>query len=44
VKVYSLPKISPSKQVELGVKGDLSQVSESILVIKKYVKDMGYSF
>ena len=44
VKVYSLPKISPSKQVELGVKGDVSQVSESILVIKKYVKDMGYSF
>ena len=44
VKMYSLPKITPHKQVEFGIKGDKGQVLTAMGVVKKYVKELGYRF
>ena len=44
VKMYSLPKITPHRQVEFGVKGDKMQVQQSMSIIKKYIKELGYDF
>ena len=44
VKMYSLPKIAPHRQVEFGVKGDKMQVQQSMSIIKKYIKELGYDF
>lgn len=44
VKMYSLPKITPQKQVEIGVKGDKRQVLSAMEMVKKYVKELGYHF
>ena len=44
VKMYSLPKITPQKQVEIGVKGDKQQVLSAMEMVKKYVKELGYHF
>ena len=44
VKMYSLPKITPHRQVEFGVKGDKRQVQKSMSIIKKYIKELGYDF
>ena len=44
VKMYSLPKITPQRQVEFGIKGDKEQVMSAMEVVKKYVKELGYHF
>lgn len=44
VKMYSLPKITPQRQVEFGIKGDKEQVLSAMEVVKKYVKELGYHF
>ena len=44
VKMYSLPKITPHKQVEFGIKGDKAQVLTAMGVVKKYIKELGYHF
>jgi molybdopterin-biosynthesis enzyme MoeA-like protein len=44
IKMYCLPKITPQKQVELGVKGDKVQANSAIKIIKKNVKELGYDF
>ena len=44
VKMYSLPKITPKRQVEFGIKGDKEQVLSAMEVVKKYVKELGYHF
>jgi molybdopterin-biosynthesis enzyme MoeA-like protein len=44
VKMYSLPKITPQRQVEFGIKGDKEQVLIAMEVVKKYVKELGYHF
>ncbi len=44
VKMYSLPKITPQKQVEIGVKGDKRQVLSAMEMVKKYIKELGYHF
>ena len=44
IKMYSLPKITPQRQVEFGIKGDKEQVLSAMEVVKKYVKELGYHF
>jgi len=44
VKMYSLPKITPQRQVEFGIKGDKEQVLSAMEVVKKYIKELGYYF
>jgi len=44
VKMYSLPKITPQRQVEFGIKGDKGQVLSAMEVVKKYIKELGYHF
>ena len=44
VKMYSLPKITPKRQVEFGIKGNKEQVLSAMEVVKKYVKELGYHF
>ncbi len=39
VRIYSLPKLSPNKTLELGIKGDKQQVKDAMLFLKNYLLD-----
>ena len=41
IKAYSLPRLKPKKTLELGVKGDNSEVEEAMKALKKYLKAHG---
>ena len=40
VKTYSLPRLKPNKTLELGVKGDNSEVKEAMKALKNNLKDL----
>ncbi|MEK9771244.1 MAG: molybdopterin-binding protein [Nitrosomonadales bacterium] len=42
VKVYSLPRITPTKQLELGVKGNKKQTKNAMIFLKKSLKSQGH--
>jgi hypothetical protein len=42
VKIYSLPRITPIKQLELGVKGDKKQTKNAMILLKKLLKSQGH--
>lgn len=44
IKLFSLPKLRPNKQVELGVKGPLAEVESAMLEIKAGVSQIGFSW
>ncbi len=39
VRIYSLPKLSPNKTLEFGIKGDKQQVKNAMLFLKNYLLD-----
>jgi hypothetical protein len=41
IKAYSLPRLNPKKTIELGVKGDNSEVEKGMRTLKKYLKALG---
>ena len=43
-KVYSLPRVQPQRHVELGVRGDASQVPEAILELQQGVTALGFEW
>tara|TARA_B100000767_G_scaffold251384_1_gene254343 strand:- start:674 stop:1426 length:753 start_codon:yes stop_codon:yes gene_type:complete len=44
VKTYSLPRLKPSKTLELGVKGDNSEVKEAMKALKNNLKDLSINW
>ena len=44
IKLFSLPKLKPNKQVELGVKGALTDVDEAMIDIKSGVSRVGFTW
>ena len=44
VKTYSLPRLKPNKTLELGVKGDNSEVKEAMKALKKNLKVLGINW
>ncbi len=44
VKVFSLPKLKPSRQVELGAKGEPQQVTLAMQAIKIGVSNIGFAW
>lgn len=44
IKVFSLPKLKPNRQVELGTKGDPAQVALAMHDLKLGVTALGYSW
>jgi molybdopterin-biosynthesis enzyme MoeA-like protein len=39
VRIYSLPKLSPNKTLEFGIKGDKQQVKNAMHFLKKFLSD-----
>jgi molybdopterin-biosynthesis enzyme MoeA-like protein len=44
VKVFSLPKLKPNRQVELGAKGAPDKVLQAMLALKDGVTDLGFTW
>ena len=44
IKLFSLPKLKPNKQVELGVKGALADVDNAMIDIKAGVSRVGFAW
>jgi molybdopterin-biosynthesis enzyme MoeA-like protein len=44
IKLFSLPKLSPVKTIELGVKGSSELVLEAIQEIQEKIADLGYQW
>ena len=42
IKIFSLPKLKPNRQVELGAKGEPEQVKLAMASLKKGVSDLGF--
>ena len=44
IKIFSLPKLKPNRQVELGAKGEASLVARAMLDLKKGVTQIGFTW
>ncbi|MEY3784752.1 MAG: hypothetical protein RL241_100, partial [Pseudomonadota bacterium] len=44
IKLFSLPKLTPVKTIELGVKGPSKLVNEAILEIQVKITNLGYAW
>jgi len=44
LKVFSLPRMTPERFVELGVRGNVNEVQAAIGVLKQGVSDLGFSW
>ena len=44
VKVFSLPKLKPNRQVELGAKGAPDKVLQAMVALKNGVEKLGFSW
>lgn len=42
LKVFSLPRVTPERYIELGVRGDAPQVAEAIAMLKAGVSALGF--
>jgi molybdopterin-biosynthesis enzyme MoeA-like protein len=44
LKVFSLPRMEPDRHVELGVRGDATQVPDAINVLQQGVSTLGFQW
>ena len=42
IKIFSLPKLKPNRQIELGAKGEPEQVKLAMIALKKGVEKVGF--
>jgi hypothetical protein len=44
LKVFSLPRMTPERHVELGVRGNVNEVQTAIGVLQQGVSELGFSW